>query len=784
MAAKYKCRISEFAKDEGISAKEVIAELSKSGISGKTASSGLTENDVKELKKKFAPANKENAVKKEVSSKKSPAKKKTPAPKKKPVVVVEKISETEIPEKKETAAPETAKKARKSASKYVKKVHELAKELGVASATLIEKISALGISGKKPSSGITEEEYNLIRGKFFGEEKKKKAAETREQKRKEKVKKPEEAPPPPPPPPPKKTIKIDVTTTVSSLAEKLKMSSGTLIKKLIKQGIITTINQRLDFDTASLIIQEEGFEPEIVDIYEDALEKSDDRDITRAVKRPPVITIMGHVDHGKTSLLDYIRKSHITQKEFGNITQHIGAYQVKHGDKKITFIDTPGHEAFTAMRLRGAQVTDIVVLVVDACDGVMPQTREAISHARLAGVPIIVAMNKMDLSHANPEKVKQQLSQENLLPEEWGGKTIIVPISAKTGKGVPDLLDMIELQAEMLDIKADILCRGRGVVLDAKLDPSRGPIATIIVTDGKIKVGEPFVCGFSGGKVRAILLEGGKTAREVMPGTPVEIMGFTSLPEVGDKFSVIEDAGMSRNILASRKKIKDKMRLKPAQSPVEGGADEKAVKIIIKADVMGSLEAIKDALSKLSNPEVTLTIVHSGCGGINRSDVLLAQASNSRIIGFNVRGGEKIDAVAQEKGVEVRTYTIIYELIADIKKALEGQLSPIYNEISSGRAEVIQIFTISKIGTVAGCIVKAGALKQKARVRLLRDNNIVYTGNLLTLKRFKDDVQEVTEGMECGLMLDKYNDIKPADIVESYELQKVQRALDDGKSGE
>ncbi len=760
---KFQCRVSELAHEIGITCKDLMTTLAKNKIKVKQPSSGLTSAQVAVVKK--ALAFQEGKIKMPVPIEKKPAPKK-------------KISEKE-PEKVK-ASPSTApvSKRPRRGSKYAAVVYVFAKELGVTSSTLIEKIAGFGITGKKPNSGLTEEEVKKIKTEFFAVKPKEKPSDAR---KKEKVSEEKPAEPPPKsalPAPPRKVIKLDVTTTIANLAKAIGLSSGELIKKLLKQGIITTINQRLDLETASLIVQEEGFEPEIVDIYKDEIEKSDDRDASRARLRSPIVTVMGHVDHGKTSLLDYIRKSHIIQKESGGITQHIGAYQIKHKNSLITFIDTPGHEAFTAMRLRGAQVTDIVVLVIAADDGIMPQTQEAISHARLAGVTIIAAVNKMDLPHANLEKVKQQLSRENLLPEDWGGKTVVVPISAKTGSGVNDLLDIIELQAEMMQIKVDTECRARGVVLDAQLDARRGPVATILVTAGSLKIGNPFICGFSGGKVRAMHLEGGKMARDVLPGTPVEVMGFIDLPEAGDEFFVIENENLSRNILASRKRIHEAMKLRPASAENVKEDDKNTVKIILKTDVIGSLEAIKDALSKLSNPEVHLNVVHAACGGINKSDVLLAQASKSIIVGFNVRGDVKATSEANEKGIEIRTYTVIYQLIDDIKKALEGKLTPSYKEVHLGRAEVRKIFNISRLGTVAGCIATEGKILRSSRVRILRDNKIIYTGKISSLKRFQDDVSEVLESQECGIMAENYNDVKPADIFEAYELQKIARDLD------
>jgi len=745
-------RVRDLAKELGISSKELIAQLEEIGIKGKKAPSGLSEEELE----KFYSLKKGKEAKKE------------------------KGKSHEVPQK---DVKKTTKTTKKKKDKVIT-VSKLAKELGAESKVVIEEIKKAGFGSKRANSGLTQEEADRIRDIFLHppeqkeearEEEKKpaeKKEEIKEKKAKEEKKTEETAPP-------KNVIKIDVTTTVGELAEKMGLKPSLLIKKLLKQGIVATINQRLDLEVASLIAQEEGFEPQIVDIYEDEIEKEDDRDLNRARPRPPIVTVMGHVDHGKTSLLDYIRKSHIAQKEAGAITQHIGAYQIEHKGSKITFIDTPGHEAFTTMRLRGAQVTDIVVLVVAADDGIMPQTREAISHARLAGVPIIVAINKVDLPQANIENVKQQLTSENLISEEWGGKTIMIPVSAKTGQGIDDLLDMIVLQAELNEIKADYECRARGVVLEATLDKRRGPVATVIILEGKLKIGQPFICGFTGGKVRALQKDDGSFTREALPGTPVEILGFSDLPQAGDEFRVIENERQLKDIIESRRKILSEMRQK-AQAPSGGIADdEKCLRLIIKADVSGTLEAIKDALSKLSHPEVSVRIVHAGVGIINKSDVLLAEASKSMIIGFNVKVDPQAETQASQSFVEIRSYNVIYHLIEDIKKALEGKLTPIYKEEKIGEAEVLQIFNVSKIGTIAGCIVKQGKIKNQAPAQLVRDGRIVYKGEIASLRRFKDDVSEVQEGIECGILLKNFRDIKPGDVIEVFKKEKIARALDE-----
>jgi translation initiation factor IF-2 len=550
---------------------------------------------------------------------------------------------------------------------------------------------------------------------------------------------------------------------------------------------MVTINQRLDFDMIELIASAFGFQAVREEEYVVGEGEQAPDDAQATLKpRPPVVTVMGHVDHGKTSLLDYIRKTNVVAGEAGGITQHIGAYQVTLKDgRSITFLDTPGHEAFTAMRARGAQVTDIVVLVVAADDAIMPQTIEAISHAKNAGVPLVVAINKIDLPAANVQKVKQDLLSHQVVLEEFGGTTLATPISAKTGQSVDTLLDQILLQAELLDLRANPDRRAHGTVLEATLDPGKGPVATILVQNGTLRVGDDFICGQFSGRVRAMYNERGETVILAGPSTPVQILGFEGVPEAGDTFSVMEDAGAAREIAQKRQRLEREAqhrrtgRVKTLEDfmaeRAAGGAA--ALRIIIKADQGGPAEALADALAQLSTPEVKVEVVHRGVGAITDSDVLLAKASGAIIVGFHVRPDSNARASAERERVEIRTYRIIYEAVEEVKAAMEGLLTPEKKEVVLGEAEVRQTFKIAKIGTIAGCFVRSGVIPRTARVRVIRDGVEVYEGSIASLKRFKDDVREVREGFECGIGIEGFNDIKVGDLIEAYKVEEVARSL-------
>jgi translation initiation factor IF-2 len=586
----------------------------------------------------------------------------------------------------------------------------------------------------------------------------------------------------------KTRIRVNEFVSVSELAGAMKVPATQIVQFAFKElGLMVTVNQRLDFDQIELIASAFGFEAVREDEYAAALEAEVTEDTPeQLVPRPPVVTIMGHVDHGKTSLLDHIRKANVVAGEAGGITQHIGAYHVTlPGDRAITFLDTPGHQAFTAMRARGAQVTDIVVLVVAADDQVMPQTVEAISHARNAGVPIIVAINKIDLPTANVQKVKQDLLQHNVVLEEFGGKVLSAEISAKKGTGIDNLLEQILLQAEILDLKANPDGKGHGTVLEATLDPGKGPLATILVQKGTLRGGDNFICGKFSGRVRALYDERGKTVKEASPSIPVQILGFEGVPAAGDTFAVVTDANEAREIAQKRQRLEREAQNRRSQKGTsledfsralkEGGVA--ALRIIIKADQGGPAEALADALAQLSTSEVRVDVVHRGVGAISESDVLLAKASGAIILGFHVRPDSNARAAAEREQVDVRTYRIIYEAVEDVRNALEGLLKPEEKEVILGEAEVLQLFKVSKVGTIAGCIVRSGTIQRTGKARITRDGTTVYTGTLSSLKRFKDDVREVREGLECGIGIENFNDLKVGDRIESFRMDEVKRTL-------
>jgi translation initiation factor IF-2 len=611
--------------------------------------------------------------------------------------------------------------------------------------------------------------------------KKKKAKKTKEQPARGKAKKETVKESPKPVTQPikasKRKVKIDEAIRVADLAKQMGVKAQDIIKTLLSLGIMATINQSIDIDTATIVAAEFDYEVEKVGFSEEEFILPGEEDKPEDLRpRPPVVTIMGHVDHGKTSLLDAIRKSNITGAEAGGITQHIGAYYVSTPRGDLVFLDTPGHEAFTAMRARGAQVTDIVVLVVAADDGVMDQTREAINHSRAANVPIVVAVNKIDKEGANPDRVKRELAELGLVPEDWGGETIFTHVSAKKKIGIDELLEMILLQAEVLELKANPDKPAQGHIIEARLDKGRGPVGTVLIQSGTLRQGDAFVCGLKHGKVRAMFNDQGKKIKEAGPAFPVEVQGFDGVPEAGDEFIVVKDEKVARRIAETRQ-IKQRERDLARENKItlesllaaKMQGETKSLNLVLKADVQGSLEAISEALRKLSTDEVKINIIHGGTGAISESDIMLASASSAIIIGFNVRPTAKVKEVAEKEKVEIRFYNIIYDLVNDIKDAMAGMLAPIIKEQYLGQAEVRQTFSVPKVGTVAGCVVVDGKLMRNARVRLLRDGVVIYTGSLSSLKRFKDDVKEVQKGFECGVGLENYNDIKVGDIIEAFE---------------
>jgi len=585
--------------------------------------------------------------------------------------------------------------------------------------------------------------------------------------------------------PRKKTLKLQEGTTVKEFAELISVKLSDVIKKFMELGYMPTINQPVDPDAALLVAEGFGVKLELSSVEDDAVITEAPEDIGTLLPRPPVITIMGHVDHGKTSLLDAIRKTKVIETEAGGITQHIGAYKINLRGKDIVFLDTPGHEAFTSMRARGAKVTDIVVLVVAADDGVMPQTVEAINHAKAANVPIVVAINKIDKPEANPSKVRNELAEHGIIPEEWSGQNIFVEVSAKKAIGIESLLEMILLQSEIMELKANPEKKARGTIIEAKLDRGRGPVATVLVQSGTLRIGDTFLAGIHVGKVRALIDDTGKRITEAGPTTPVEVIGFPEVPSAGDIFIAVDDEKRARQIALARQqkqRLADmaktrKLTLDELYAKIKEG-EIKDLNIIIKGDVQGSVEALKDALESITHTQVKVRVIHSSVGGINESDIMLASASNAIIIGFNVRPEPKAYQAAEKEGVDVRLYNVIYEAIEDVKKALEGLLEPTLKEKTLGRAEVRQVFPISKIGTVAGCYVLDGSISRSSDgMRIIRDSIVVYDGKIGSLKRFKEDIREVQAGYECGILIENFNDIKVGDILENYIIEKIATKL-------
>ena len=580
------------------------------------------------------------------------------------------------------------------------------------------------------------------------------------------------------------TVKIPEEITVGELASRMKKTAGEVIKCLMKNGVMAAINQSIDFDTAEFVATEMGckvekevtvtIEEQIIDDHVDTAEELE----TRA----PVVVVMGHVDHGKTSLLDAIRKTSVTAEEAGGITQHIGAYTVDVNGNMVTFLDTPGHAAFTSMRARGAKSTDIAILVVAADDGIMPQTIESINHAKAADVPIIVAINKMDKPTANPDKIKEQLTKYDLIPEEWGGETVICPISAKTGQGLDNLLEMVILTAEVLELKANPNRRAKGVVIEARLDKARGPVATLLVQNGTLKQGDIVIAGTAVGRVRVMTNDKGRTVKTAGPSVPVEITGLADVPTPGDEFNAVTDERMARELVEQRRqaqkdalaKMNQKVTLDNLFAKMQEG-EMKELPLIVKADVQGSAEALKSSLEKISNEEVRVRVIHGGVGAINESDIMLASTSNAIVVGFNVRPDSAAKAMAERNHVDMRMYRVIYECMEEIEAAMKGMLAPKYKEVELGTVEVRKVYKISNVGVVAGCYVTEGKVTRSAQLRLVRDGIVIHEGEIASLQRFKDSVKEVTSGYECGITLEKFSDIKPGDIFECFEMQEIER---------
>lgn len=685
------------------------------------------------------------------------------------------------------------------------RIYELAKELEVTNKELITVLmDEFGVEAKNHMSVVDEEDAELIKElyteqrKNSGEQKEiieeyeekinedinkqlRKNSKGRKGGNKKSSDKAEETA--------DEVIEIDETIVIKDLADKLKKPVVEVIKALIFQGVMASVNQEIDFNTAEKLIESFG---SIAVLKDNAINaaKSDDAEIeaeesednveAMEVKRSPIVTVMGHVDHGKTSLLDAIKKSKVTESEAGGITQHIGAYTVELNGEKITFLDTPGHEAFTSMRARGAQVTDIVILVVAADDGIMPQTVEAINHCKAAEVPMIVAVNKMDKEGANADRVKQELTEHGLVAEDWGGDTVCVPVSARTKEGIDTLLEMVILTSEMLELKADPNRKAKGTVIEAKLDKGRGPVASVLVQNGTLKSGDSIIVGTAYGRIRAMIDDKGKKIKAAGPSTPVEILGLSEVPSAGDRFTVVKDEKTARIMADSRKEkqrqdhfqTSNRVSMENLYSQIQEGK-VKELSVIVKADVQGSVEAVRQSIEKLSSDNVKVRVIHGAVGAITETDVSLAYASNAIIIGFNVRPDNNAITVAERDGVDIKTYRIIYDALDDIKSAMIGMLEPEYKEVVIGRCEARQVYKISNVGTIAGCYVLNGKITRVSKVRVIRDGIVIAESSLASLKRFKDDVKEAAAGYECGLSIDKFNDIKEGDVIEAYIMEEV-----------
>ena len=639
------------------------------------------------------------------------------------------------------------------------RIHQLAKELNLDSKEIIEKLKRLGVQAKSHMSSLDKDTLEIIKEEF-----KKNVPQRQKEKQKEK--------------------RIKTPLTVKELAAALDIKANELIKKLMTANIFVTVNQPLDKSNLKEIFAHLDYPLKIKIIeQEDLLEEEGEK--SKLIPRSPVVTLMGHVDHGKTSLLDAIRNTYVVGKEKGGITQHIGAYRVILKKGTIAFLDTPGHQAFTAMRARGANASDIVILVIAANEGIKPQTIEAIDHARAANVPIVVAINKIDLGDANIEGIKKSLQKLDLTPEEWGGKTIVVGVSAKTKQGIDELLEMLLLEAEMLELKADPSRLGRGVVIEGRISPERGIVATVLVQTGTLKLGDIVVVDCYYGKLRAITDDQGRRIKEAGPAMPIEILGLSGLPQAGDPFYVVPDEKKAKQICWIRQEKKGKERLTPKQKvSLENLSQQieqkklKELKLIVKADVQGSLEALTECFNKLSTSKIKINIIHQTTGGINESDIILAAVSNAVVIGFHIRAGLKAEELARQEGVEIKLYDVIYEAIADVKASLEGLLEPIVKEVVTGKAEVRQLFKVSKVGTIAGCFLHKGKASRNDLVHLIRNDVVIYEGKIKSLKRFKEDVREVEEGFECGIGLQNYDDLKVGDFIETYEKEEITQKLE------
>ena len=763
-----KTRVHELAKTLEISSKELLVKLKEMGIEAKSHSSGLDDEAVNRVMETYGKKNSPEPVKEEKKEEKKPQ----PDNNRKPVNNAQRKNDRK-PESKAEKKPDNRHDRNQSRNNENKaeKQQENRHQDNKKQENRPEHKNANNAEHKNANNNVN----NNGGGKKNKKNKKNKnknfnqPAPAAEESAADEI----------------LEIQIADSITVKELAEKINKPVSAVIMELMKSGVMATANQDIDFETAEKLC--ENFDiivekAEEIDLLEEAFREEEDAE-EDLVERPPVVVVMGHVDHGKTSLLDAIRHSHVTAKEAGGITQHIGAYTVSIDGKPITFLDTPGHEAFTAMRMRGAQVTDIAILVVAADDGVMPQTIEAINHAKAAGVEIIVAINKIDKPGANPDRVKQELVEYGLVAEDWGGDTICVPVSAVSKEGINNLLEMIILVAEMKELKANPNKRARGNIIEAQLDKGRGAVATVLVQSGTLNVGDPIVAGSSYGRIRAMMNDKGQKVKKAGPSMPVEILGLNEVPMAGDMFYVAENEKQARQVAESviakgrEELLKDtpqKVSLDDIFNQIQSG-NVKELNILIMADVQGSFEAVKQSIEKLSNDELRIKTIHGGVGAITESDVMLASASNAIIIGFNVRPETSAKNVAEDQKVDIRLYRVIYNAIEDITAAMKGMLDPVYEEKVLGHAEIRQLFKASGVGTIGGSYVTDGKFVRNAKVRIIRDGIVVYDGELATLRRFKDDVKEVNAGYECGLLFNKFNDIKEGDIVEAFVMEEIKR---------
>jgi translation initiation factor IF-2 len=816
-----KLRVHELAKKLGVDNKEILKALSDFGVKGKTHSSTVeaeaAEKIEKLLKKKTSPAIKPKKIEAK-PEKKKPAEEKKPEEKKptvkpaKAVRAVKKPAEAGLAAEAKPAAEVKkpvqptvqTEKIKEPAKAIEEKIEPQEIKTAEEKPLLVEEELSAETTVPLPEEEVVQKVPERFKKELEPEQGEKFKAKPQMQRafqaiRKIETKKwhdpkqfkrtgkdrfiqrEEQKPQLQPGIARKKTLKLREGMTVKEFAELISVKVSDVMKKFMELGHMTTINEPVDIDAAMLIAESVGIKLEVMAVEEELIAEEEAEDLSKVSLRPPVVTIMGHVDHGKTSLLDAIRETKVTATEAGGITQHIGAYKVKLKEKDIVFIDTPGHEAFTALRARGAKVTDVVVLVVSADDGVMPQTIEAIDHARAANVPILVAINKIDKPEANLQKVRTELAERGILSEDWGGQNIFVEVSAKKRIGIEHLLEMILLQAEVMELKANPDRLAKGTIIEAKLDKGRGPVATVLVQTGTLKIGDIFLAGTRVGRVRALIDDSGKRIQTAGPSTPIEVIGFPEVPTAGDVFNAVDDEKRARQIALTRLQKerlaemakRRKLTLDDLYAKIKEG-EVKDLNIIIKGDVQGSVEATRDALERITHPQVKVKVIHTAVGGINESDVMLAAASNAIIIGFNVRPEIKASQTAEKEGVDIRLYNIIYEAIEEVKKALEGLLEPTLKEKILGRAEVRQTFQVSRIGTIAGCYVIDGTVSRASDgVRIIRDNIVVYEGKLSSLKRFKDDVREVQTGYECGITIENYNDMKVGDIIENYVIEKI-----------